>query len=78
MALHKAQKALILKAYFEKSISKIEMETLLNEGIAIHPTEWVYSNEVERIAQARKREMIRKVFGFSLIPEIDWVGTKEN
>jgi len=73
MALHKAQKALILKAFFHKSISKIEMETLLMEGIAIHPTEWVYSNEVERIAQARKREMIQKVFGFGLIQEIDWV-----
>jgi hypothetical protein len=78
MTLSKAQKALILKAYFDKSISKIEMETLLMAGIAIHPTEWVYSNEVERRSQARKREIIRKVFGFSLIPEIDWVGTKEN
>jgi hypothetical protein len=78
MTTSKAQKALILKAYFEKSISKIEMETLLMEGIAIQPTEWVYSNEVERRSQARKREMIQKVFGFGLIPEIDWVGTKEN
>jgi len=50
----------------------------LNEGIAIHPTEWVYSNEVERRSQARKREMIQKVFGFSFIREIEWVGTKEN
>jgi hypothetical protein len=73
MTLSKAQKALILKAYFEKYISKIEMETLLMAGIAIHPTEWVYSNEVERRSQARKREMIQKVFGFGLIREIEWV-----
>jgi hypothetical protein len=78
MTLSKAQKALILKAYFEKSISKIEMETLLNEGIAIHPTEWVYSNEVERRSQARKREMIQKVFGFGLIREIEWFPTNYN
>jgi hypothetical protein len=75
MALHKAQKALILKAYFSKSITKQEMETLLIHGIAIHPTEWVYSNELERIAQARKRELIQKVFGFGLIREIEWVRT---
>ena len=73
MALHKRQKALILKAFFESSISRDEMETLLMEGIAIHPTEWVYSNEVQRRSQARKREMIQKVFGYSLIPEIEWV-----
>jgi hypothetical protein len=49
------------------------METLLNEGTAIHPTEWVYSNEEERRTQARKRELIQKVFGFGLIREIEWV-----
>jgi hypothetical protein len=73
MTKSKAQKALILKAFFESSISKIEMETLLMAGIGIHPTEWVYSNEVERRTQARKREMIQKVFGFGFIPEIEWV-----
>jgi ribosome biogenesis protein Tsr3 len=75
MALHKRQKTLILKAFFESSISRDEMENFLNEGIAIHPTEWVYSNELERIAQARKRELIQKVFGFGLIREIEWVRT---
>jgi ribosome biogenesis protein Tsr3 len=75
MALHKRQKALILKAFFESCISRDEMETLLNEGIAIHPTEWVYSNEVERRSQARKRALIQKVFGSGLIPEIEWVRT---
>lgn len=73
MALHKRQKALILKAFFESSISRDEMETLLNEGTAIHPTEWVYSNEEERRTQARKRELIQKVFGSGLIREIEWV-----
>jgi hypothetical protein len=73
MTTSKAHKALILKAYFDKSITKQEMETLLMAGIAIHPTEWVYSNEVERRSQARKREMIEKVFGFGFIPEIEWV-----
>jgi hypothetical protein len=34
MTLSKAQKASILKAFFDKSISKIEMETLL-AGIGI-------------------------------------------
>ena len=73
MEVSKNEKSQILKAYFDKSITKQEMENFLNEGIAIHPTEWVYSNEVERRSQARKREMIQKVFGYSLIPEIEWV-----
>jgi hypothetical protein len=78
MEVSKNEKSQILKAYFSKSITKQEMETFLNEGIGIHPIEWVYSNEVERRSQARKREMIQKVFGFGLIREIEWVGTKEN
>jgi len=73
MEVSKNEKSQILKAYFDKSITKQEMENFLNEGIAIHPTEWVYSNEVERRSQARKREMIQKVFGFGLIREIEWV-----
>lgn len=72
MAVSKEQKAQILKAYFDKSISKKEMETLLENSFAIHPMEWAYSNENERKEKEQKRDLISKVFGISF-PRIEWV-----
>lgn len=72
MALFRNDKARILEAYFEKSISKEEMKFLLKHGKAISPIEWVYSNEEEKKKQEQKRELISRVFGHSF-PKIEWV-----
>lgn len=72
MAVSKIEKAMILKAYFEKSISKVDMKLLLSGGLSISPIEWVYSNEVEKREQNQKRELISKVFGHSF-PKIEWI-----
>ncbi|AKP50737.1 hypothetical protein [Cyclobacterium amurskyense] len=72
MAVSRNDKEQIVKAYFEKSIAKKEVESLLINGKAIAPKEWVYSNEEERIKQEQKRELISRVFGYS-ISEIEWV-----
>ncbi len=72
MTVSKNEKAQILEAYFEKSISKSEMEILIQEGISIPPIDWVYSNEDDKLKKEQKRELIGKVFGFSF-PKIEWV-----
>lgn len=72
MALSRNDKARILEAYFDRTISKDEMEFLLRHGKAITPTEWVYSNEEEKRKQEQKREFISRVFGHSF-PKIEWV-----
>ena len=71
MAVSRNDKAKIVKAYIEKSISKKEMEYLLINGKAIAPKDWVYSSESERIRQEQKRELISRVFGYS-ISGIEW------
>lgn len=76
MALSRNDKAQILEAYFNKTISKDEMEFLLEHGKAIAPNEWVYSNEEERKQQEQKRELISRVFGHSF-PGIEWIGIKK-
>lgn len=72
MEVCKNDKAEILKAYFEKLISKDQMEFLLTHGKAIAPIEWVYSNEEGKKTQEQKRELISRVFGISY-PKIEWV-----
>ena len=72
MVVSRNDKEQIVKAYFERSISKKEMEYLLINGKAIAPKEWVYSNEEERARQEQKRGLIRRVFGQS-ITGIEWV-----
>lgn len=74
MQISRNDKAKILEAYLEKSISKKEMEYLLKHGKAINPSEWVYSNKEERNQQEQKRGLISRVFGHS-IPTIEWIGT---
>lgn len=72
MALSRNDKAQILEAYFDKTISKDEMEFLLKHGKAITPIEWVYSNEEEKRKQEQKRELISRVFGHT-ISGIEWI-----
>tara|TARA_R110002111_G_scaffold74950_4_gene119051 strand:+ start:602 stop:841 length:240 start_codon:yes stop_codon:yes gene_type:complete len=72
MEVSRNDKAKIVKAYIEKTISKKEMEYLLNNGKAIAPKDWVYYNEEERIKQEQKRELKCRVFGHS-IGGIEWV-----
>lgn len=74
MKLPKSDKAEILKAYFEKIITKVQMEFLLKHGKAIAPIVWVYSNEEEEEEkiQEQKREWKSRVFGISY-PKIEWV-----
>jgi hypothetical protein len=74
MTVSKNEKARILEAYFEKSISKDEMEFLMKEGIHIPPIDWVYSNEEEQNQFDRKKELLERVFGVKS-REIDWVKT---
>ncbi|PZX52464.1 hypothetical protein LV84_03470 [Algoriphagus ratkowskyi] len=72
MIVSKNEKARILEAYFEKSISKGEMEKLLQEGITIPPIDWVYSNEDDKLKKEQRRQLIEKVFKVSF-PKIEWV-----
>lgn len=70
--MNRSDKIRILEAYFEKTISKKEMDFLLKHGKAIAPIEWVYKNENEKKKQEQKRELISKVFGHSF-PKIEWI-----
>ncbi|MDO6437128.1 hypothetical protein Q4534_06920 [Cyclobacterium sp. 1_MG-2023] len=71
MAVSRNEKEQIVKAYLEKSITREEMDYLLRNGSAISPKEWVYYNEEEKTKQEQKRELISRVFGYS-ISGIEW------
>jgi hypothetical protein len=72
MTVSKNEKARILEAYFDKSITKDEMELLLKKGIHIPPIDWIYSNQIEKFESEKRRDLISKVFGYSF-PKIEWV-----
>jgi len=72
MTVSKNEKARILEAYFEKAITKEEMEVLLIEGIVIPPIPWVISLESEQLKDNRKRELILKVFGLQC-RKVEWL-----
>ena len=63
MKLSKDQKAQILKAYFDKSISKDDMKFLFEVGLIIPPIQWVFQNQEEERKFDRKRELVGKVLG---------------
>ena len=71
MTICKNNKALILKAYFEKSISKDQMEILLKEGINISPIPWIFEDEEAQRKDSEKRELIIGIFGISHL-KIEW------
>jgi len=59
----KDQKIQLLKAFFEKSISKDDMKFLLEVGLSIPPIQWIFQNEEEEKKFDRKRELVSKVLG---------------
>ncbi len=59
----KDQKIQLLKAFFEKSISKDDMKFLLEVGLSIPPIQWIFENEEEEQKFDRKRELVGKVLG---------------
>lgn len=65
-------KARILEAYFENSISKEEMEFLLEVGIICTPIPWIFDNQDEKRKDTKKRKLIESVFGIKNI-EVKWV-----
>lgn len=65
-------KARILEAYFEKSISKEEMEFLLEVGIICTPIPWIFNSQEEKRKDTKKRQLIERIFGIKNI-EVNWV-----
>ncbi|WP_445691405.1 MULTISPECIES: hypothetical protein [Bacteroidota] len=61
--MNKDQKIQLLKAFFEKSISKDDMKFLLEVGLSIPPIQWIFENEEEEQKFDRKRELVGKVLG---------------
>ena len=61
--MNKDQKIQLLKAFFEKSISKDDMKFLLEVGLSIPPIQWIFENEEEEQKLDRKRELVGKVLG---------------
>jgi len=59
----KDQKIQLLKAFFEKSISKNDMKFLFEVGLSIPPIQWIFKNEEEEKKFDRKRELVGKVLG---------------
>ena len=76
MKLSKDQKAKILKAFFEKSISKDDMKFLFDVGLVIPPIQWTFKNQEEEKKFDRKRELAGKVLGRAL-PKIVLVENTE-
>jgi len=72
MTVSKIEKSRILEAYFSKSITKQEMETLLIHGLVTSPIPWIFSTEAEEIKDKQRRQLIERVFGLT-DTEIKWV-----
>jgi len=72
MTVSKNEKTRILEAYFDKAITKHEMETLLIEGIVISPIPWVISLESEQLKDDKRREIIEKIFNIG-VTKIKWI-----
>lgn len=72
MTILRNDKAKILRAYLEKSISKDQMEILLNEGSTVPPIPWIFSNYEDERKDFEKRELIGKIWGVSY-SKIDWI-----
>jgi hypothetical protein len=72
MEVSKNEKSRILKAYFDKSITKQEMENLLIHGIVMSPVSWIFATEAEQLKDKQRRQLICRIFGLTDI-EINWV-----
>jgi len=77
MEVSKNEKSLILKAYFDKSITKQEMETLLIHGIIMSPVSWILPTETEQLKEKQRRQLICNIFGLT-DTEIRWVDGRHN
>lgn len=72
MTVSKIEKSQILEAYFSKSITKQEMETLLIHGIVMSPISWIFPTEAEQQKDKQRRQLICRIFGLT-DTEIKWV-----
>jgi hypothetical protein len=72
MTVSKIEKSRILEAYLNKSITKLEMETLLIHGIVMSPISWILPTEAEQLKDKQRRQLIERVFGI-LYTKIEWV-----
>jgi hypothetical protein len=77
MEVSKNEKSQILKAYFDKSITKQEMETLLLHGIVMSPISWIFATEAEQLKDKQRRQLICRIFGLT-DTEIKWVDGRHN
>jgi len=72
MTVSKIEKSQILEAYFSKSITKQEMETLLIHGIVTSPIPWIFQTEAEQLKDKQRRQLICRIFELT-DTEIRWV-----
>jgi hypothetical protein len=72
MKVSKNEKSRIVKAYFDKSINKQEMKTLLIHGIVFSPVSWIFATEAEQLKDKQRRQLICRIFGLT-DTEIRWV-----
>ena len=72
MTVSKIEKSRILEAYLNKSITKLEMETLLIHGIVMSPISWILPTEAEQLKDKQRRQLICNIFELT-DTEIRWV-----
>jgi hypothetical protein len=79
MKVSKEHKARILEAYFDKSITREEMELLLSKGTICPPIQWIGEDETETEQETKRRELISRVFGYSItvMPPIEWISPED-
>ena len=65
MTVSKNEKTRILEAYFEKAITKEEMEVLLIHGIVMSPISWIFATEAEQLKDKQRRQSICRIFGLT-------------
>lgn len=72
MTILRNDKAKILRAYFEKSISKDQMVTVLNDGTIMPPIPWIFESEEAQQKDSDKRELLSGVLGITF-QKIKWI-----
>lgn len=72
MTILRNDKAKILRSYLEKSISKDQMEMLLNEGSIMPPIPWIFESEEAQQKDSEKRGLLSRVLGITF-QNVEWV-----
>lgn len=72
MTILRNDKAKILRAYLEKSITKDQMEMLLNEGSILPPIAWILESDEAQQIDSEKRELLSRVLGIAF-QKMEWV-----